>query len=123
MKCIRIHARFLAVMLAALGWQFHALAFEPAVTSTGGGPEPAAGQVSMVLGGAWLETPGAERRRISIGTQVGAGDFVQTEPNGHVHIRFIDNALVSVRPDSRLEIVRYEYDRANPSRVHGEIQP
>ncbi|MYI02088.1 MAG: FecR domain-containing protein, partial [Gammaproteobacteria bacterium] len=69
----------------------------------------------MWRGGAWRDTPGEERRRISIGTQIGAGDFVQTEPNGHVHIRFIDNALVSVRPDSRLEIVRYEYNRANPS--------
>ncbi len=113
---IRIRAQVFPLLLAALGWQFQAFALEPAAVSPAGGPEPAAGQVSMVLGGAWLDTPGEERRRISIGTQVGAGDFVQTEPNGHVHIRFIDNALVSVRPDSRLEIVRYEYDRANPSR-------
>ncbi|MXZ32589.1 MAG: FecR domain-containing protein [Gammaproteobacteria bacterium] len=115
MMNIRIRAKVFPVILAALGWQFQALALEPAVNSPGGAPEPAAGQVSMVLGGAWLDTPGEERRRISIGTQIGAGDFVQTEPNGHVHIRFIDNALVSVRPDSRLEIVRYEYNRANPS--------
>jgi len=115
MMNIRIRTRVFPVILAALGWQFHAFALEPAVNSPGGAPEPAAGQVSMVLGGAWLDTPGEERRRISIGTRIGAGDFVQTEPNGHVHIRFIDNALVSVRPDSRLEIVRYEYDRANPS--------
>lgn len=115
MMYIRIRAIVPAMMLAALGWQSHALALEPAA-APGGGPEPAAGQVSMVLGGAWLETPGAERRRIAIGTRVDAGDFVRTAPNGHVHIRFIDNALVSVRPDSRLEIVRYEYDRANPSR-------
>lgn len=115
MMNIRIRTRVFPVILAALGWQFHAFALEPAVNSPAGAPEPAAGQVSMVLGGAWLDTPGEERRRISIGTQVGAGDFVQTEPNGHVHIRFIDNALVSVRPDSRLEIVRYEYNRANPS--------
>ena len=115
MMNIRIRTQIFPLILAALGWQFHAFALEPAVSSPGGAPEPAAGQVSMVLGGAWLDTPGEERRRISIGTQVGAGDFVQTEPNGHVHIRFIDNALVSVRPDSRLEIVRYEYNRANPS--------
>ena len=115
MMNIRIRTQVLPVILIALGWQFHALALEPAVSSPGGAPEPAAGQVSMVLGGAWLDTPGEDRRRISIGTPVGAGDFVQTEPNGHVHIRFVDNALVSVRPDSRLEIVRYEYNRANPS--------
>lgn len=115
MMNIHIRTKVLPVILTAFGWQFHALALEPAVSAPGGAPEPAAGQVSMVLGGAWLDTPGEERRRISIGTPVDAGDFVQTEPNGHVHIRFVDNALVSVRPDSRLEIVRYEYDRANPS--------
>lgn len=112
---IRTRAKILATILTALGWQVHVLAIEPAVNSPGGGPEPAAGRVSMVLGGAWLDAPGEDRRRISIGTRVGAGDFVRTGPNGHVHIRFVDNALVSVRPDSRLEIVRYEYDRANPS--------
>ena len=112
---IRISTQFLAILLAFLGWQLQALAFEPAVVSPGGAPEPAAGQVSMVLGGAWLDTPGEDRRRIRIGAPISAGDFVQTEPNGHVHIRFIDNALVSVRPDSRLEIVRYEYNRGNPA--------
>ncbi len=102
-------------LLAALCWPLPAMALEPAVVSSGGAPELAAGQVSMVLGGAWLATPGEQRRRIHMGMQVGAGDFVQTESNGHVHIRFIDNALVSVRPDSRLEIVRYEYNRRNPA--------
>ena len=112
---LRIRTQVFAVLLIAAGCQFHVLALEPAVSAAGAAPEQAAGQVSMVLGGAWLASPGGERRRIALGTRVGAGDFVQTEPNGHVHIRFIDNALVSVRPDSRLEIVRYEYNRANPS--------
>ena len=113
MKTIR--ARIFFALLAALCWQAQALGLEPAVANSGGAPEPAAGQVSMVLGGAWLASPGEERRRISMGMPVAAGDLLQTEPNGHVHIRFIDNALVSVRPDSRLEIVRYEYNRQNPS--------
>ncbi len=112
---IRISTQIFAISLAFFGWQLQALAIEPAVVSPGGAPEPAAGQVSMVLGGAWLDTPGEDRRRIRIGAPIDAGDFVQTEPNGHVHIRFVDNALVSVRPDSRLEIVRYEYNRGNPA--------
>ena len=114
MKII-IRAKLVSVLLAALFWQGQAFALDPAVAAPGGAPEPAAGKVSMVLGGAWLEAPGGERQRIEMGMPVGAGDFVQTEPNGHVHIRFIDSALVSVRPDSRLEIVRYEYNRGNPA--------
>ena len=114
MKII-IRAKLVPMMFAALFWQGQAFALDPAVAAPGGAPEPAAGKVSMVLGGAWLEAPGGERQRIEMGMPVGAGDFVRTEPNGHVHIRFIDNALVSVRPDSRLEIVRYEYNRGNPA--------
>lgn len=112
---IDIRAQAVSALFAALLWQAQALALDPAVAAPAGAPEPAPGKVSMVLGGAWLDAPGGERRRIEMGMPVGAGDFVRTEPNGHVHIRFIDNALVSVRPDSRLEIVRYEYNRGNPA--------
>ena len=112
---IAFRTRIFSAWLATLLWHGHTIALNPAVAASGGAPEPAAGKVSMVLGGAWLDAPGGERRRIEMGMPVAAGDFVQTEPNGHVHIRFIDNALVSVRPDSRLEIVRYEYNRGNPA--------
>ena len=42
-------------ILAALLWQAQALALDPAVANQGAAPEPAAGKVSMVLGGAWLD--------------------------------------------------------------------
>lgn len=80
--------------------------------------EPAAeavGEVSLVLGRAWLET-GKGRVQINAGTSVRPSDRIVTESNGHVHIRFVDDALVSVRPDSRLEIVQYEYNREDPQR-------
>ncbi len=110
-------------LLVALCGSAPALAQQEGAATVAPTGQPAAGRVSMVLGGAWLESPGAagsvgggaESRRVELGMEVRAGDFVRTEPNGHVHIRFIDNALVSVRPDSRLEIERYEYDRRNPA--------
>ncbi len=39
-----------------------------------------------------------------------------TQTNGHVHIRFVDEALVSVRPDSQLEIISYDYDSEHPEK-------
>src|SRR5690606_23096376 len=42
-------------------------------------------------------------------------DVIETGGNGHVHVRFVDQALVSVRPSSKLEIVHYRYDAANPA--------
>lgn len=67
------------------------------------------GEVSLVLGRAWLEPVGQARQLIAPGTMVRPSDRIHTESNGHVHIRFIDQALVSVRPDSRLEIVQYDF--------------
>jgi len=70
---------------------------------------PPVGEVSLVLGRAWIESAGQPRTMIAPGTLVRASDQIQTESNGHVHIRFIDQALVSVRPDSLLEIVQYDF--------------
>lgn len=72
------------------------------------------GEVSLVLGKAWLESPRAGRRVAEPGAEVLVEDKVVTGANGHVHIHFADGALVSVRPDSRLEIDRYDYDPLAP---------
>ncbi len=72
------------------------------------------GEVSLVLGKAYLESADNSRELIRAGTQVSVSDRIVTEANGHVHIRFADDALVSVRPDSLLEIERYDYNAANP---------
>jgi hypothetical protein len=82
------------------------------------GAEPAAlvGTVSLVLGRATIEAgSGKLSRTVKPGSQVRVHDQIVTSTNGHVHIRFVDDALVSVRPDSRLEITRYDYDPARPA--------
>lgn len=82
------------------------------------GTEPAAlvGTVSLVLGRATIESgSGKLSRAVKPGSQVRVHDQIVTSTNGHVHIRFVDDALVSVRPDSRLEITRYDYDPARPT--------
>src|SRR5690554_1270323 len=74
------------------------------------------GEVSLVLGRAWLETAGNATKRVAVevGTPIRESDRLVTESNGHVHIRFVDEALVSVRPDSRLEVARYRYNLEYP---------
>ena len=44
------------------------------------------------------------------GSEIYPGDRIETSEGGHVHIRFIDGALVSVRPTSRLVVEDYQYD-------------
>lgn len=73
------------------------------------------GTVSLVLGKAYLQSPGQSRELIRAGTVVQVSDRIITESNGHVHIRFVDQALVSVRPGSLLEIQRYDFNPQNPA--------
>lgn len=73
------------------------------------------GYVSLVLGKAYIQSE-KKRERVFKGLSVSVGDLVYTENNGHVHIRFVDEALVSVRPRSSLEIERYEFNRKSPEK-------
>lgn len=72
------------------------------------------GQVSLVLGRAYIIKQDLSREPAEVGTVITATDRVETDTNGHVHIRFVDNALVSVRPNSQFEIVRYEFNADQP---------
>ncbi len=72
------------------------------------------GEVSLLLGKAWLQAADSSRKPVKVGSQVHASDQIITEANGHVHIRFVDQALVSVRPNSRLEITDYAYNADRP---------
>ena len=78
------------------------------------GLETGVGTVGLVLGKAYLESADNSRARIRAGARVNVSDRIVTEANGHVHIQFDDAAMVSVRPDSMLEIERYDYNAASP---------
>ncbi|MBJ7551492.1 FecR family protein [Marinomonas ostreistagni] len=71
----------------------------------------AAGVVSMTIGKAYLNND----TLIKVGTELNEGDKIETLSNGHVYIRFVDNGLVSIRPDSKLLIEHYQYNPDAPS--------
>lgn len=70
--------------------------------------------VSLQIGQAWVVRADGGREPLVRGAAIRIGDRVETAANGHVHMRFIDNAAVSVRPDSVLQIQAYAYDAARP---------
>ena len=72
------------------------------------------GKVTLVLGQATLVSSNGVTSSLQKGSSVKPGDRIETAGGGHVHIRFVDDALVSVRPSSRLIIEEYEY---NPAEV------
>jgi hypothetical protein len=118
------NARFISVkaVFASTGLIFALLATPsygletPEQQQAGGESAALVGTVSLVLGKATIESGSGKLSRIvKPGSQVRVHDQIVTSTNGHVHIRFVDDALVSVRPDSRLEITRYDYDPARPA--------
>lgn len=75
---------------------------------------PAVGKVSLVLGKVYLLSEDQPRRQVKVGSEIHMGERVLTLSNGHVHVQFVDEAMLSVRPDSELEIISYQYDAAAP---------
>lgn len=100
----------------AMGWAVAAAvalaAFAPSARAHAS--EPAIGQVSLVIGSARVVHLDGRSEPLKRGATIVVGDRVETTANGHVHLRFIDNASVSVRPDSVLEVQSYHYDAARP---------
>jgi len=78
-------------------------------------PREIVGEVSLVLGKAWVRHDDGSLQALRMGEAITESDIIETGGNGHVHVRFVDQALVSVRPSSKLEIVHYRYDAANPA--------
>jgi hypothetical protein len=76
---------------------------------------PEVGQVTLTIGRAMVISGSGEPAVARRGSPIHAGDRVETDEGGHVHIRFVDGALVSVRPTSRLVVENYQYDPALPA--------
>ena len=75
----------------------------------------AVGHVSLVIGVAQVVRADGVRELLRRGSSIMVGDRLETTANGHVHIHFVDNGAVSVRPESVLEVQSYKFDAQNPA--------
>ena len=64
-------------------------------------------EATMVIGVARLISADGVSQAVDRGTAVRVGDRIETGAGGHVHLRFVDGARLSVRPSSRLQIENY----------------
>lgn len=73
-----------------------------------------AGSISFVIGDA--NVIGADGKLLPIvrGQEIRSGEMLATGGNGHIHLRMVDGAFISVRPQSQLRIEEYHYDPAVP---------
>lgn len=65
------------------------------------------GEVVTAIGESRIAALDGEARLAARGERIRTGDRIETAIGGHVHIRFVDGGLVSVRPLSRLHIEAY----------------
>jgi hypothetical protein len=75
----------------------------------------AAGEVTLVIGQASIERQTASLKAVQKGDAILPGDTIKTTANGHVHIRFVDGGLVSVRPNSHFIIHEFRYNPEQPA--------
>ena len=73
------------------------------------------GEVTLTIGRASIERPDTPLSDSRRGLSIFEGDVVRTSSSGHVHIKFVDGALVSVRPDSVFRIQAFKYNPADPA--------
>ncbi len=74
---------------------------------------PSIGKVTLSIGSSEVQRSG-RNETLAKGADIAAGDIIRTTASGHVHIRFIDGALVSVRPGSTLHVQEYRYSPEKP---------
>ncbi|WMW81078.1 FecR domain-containing protein [Undibacterium cyanobacteriorum] len=74
------------------------------------------GTVSFVIGESNAKQANGVAKAIKKGDQVLAGQSIETGVNGHVHLKLVDGAFVSVRPGSRFRIEEYQYDANEPKK-------
>lgn len=65
------------------------------------------GEATLVIGVAKLIAADGVERPVDRGTAIHVGDRIETGAGGHVHLRFVDGARLSVRPASRLQVENY----------------
>ena len=74
------------------------------------------GYVVLQIGDASVTHSNGLKEPLQRGSSLQEGDTVKTRAGGHVHIKFIDEGAISVRPESRLHIELYKYDQQLPKK-------
>jgi hypothetical protein len=86
----------------------------PALASSPPSVTRTIGEITLSIGAAEIQRAG-QLQAVAKGGSIQPGDIIRTTASGHVHVRFVDGALLSVRPQSVLHVQEYRYDAARPA--------
>jgi len=76
-----------------------------------------AGEVRFAVGITRIVEAGGVSHPAAEGMKLQVGDIIETGDGGHIHLRMIDDALISLRPDSALKIIGYTYRVGDPTQT------
>jgi len=80
-----------------------------------GANSPPVGSVSLVIGRAFSKSlHNQDYTRLVTGALLYEGDSLKTESSGHVHVQLRDSGVISIRPNSELQIEVFQFDENNP---------
>lgn len=74
-----------------------------------------AGNVLRVTGRATVTTPQGEISQIKKGTKLASTDIVSTSARSYVRMKMNDSSYIMVRPDSRMMIDDFKFDKRKPA--------
>jgi len=77
------------------------------------------GNVLRVVGRATVTTADGEIRQIAKGSAVNSSDMISTSSRSYVRMKMKDDSYVMIRPDSRLSIDDFKYDKSKPKEDKG----
>jgi len=113
---------FASLLLAGL---MSVAVFSPVATAapetpnkTSQAKEPA-GNILRVVGRASITTPDGQIRKIEKGTIINPSDMVSTSSRSYVRMKMKDDSYIMVRPDSRLTIDQFKYDKNKREKNRG----
>lgn len=67
-----------------------------------------AGRIISTVGEVLAFDESESQRELGRGDEVFVGEYLTTSDNGRAQIRFIDDGLVDIRPNSRFEVIAYD---------------
>jgi hypothetical protein len=68
-----------------------------------------AGRVDLVDGDVRITDAKAQSRTPQVGDAVNQGDTIATGKNGEIHLKMDDGGILAMRPDARLNIVKFQH--------------
>ena len=74
-----------------------------------------AGNVLRVTGRATVTTPQGEIQQIKKGTKLNSTDIISTSARSYVRMKMADSSYIMVRPDSRMKIDEFKFNKKKPA--------